>query len=607
MTYAHRMPFGAEILDKRQVRFRLWALKADEVSVELPSNTFPMSRLDKGWFELITSEVRPGTPYQFRIDQGCSVPDPASRYQPLGVHGPSEVVDPRAFAWKHTDWRGRPWEEAVLYELHVGTFSREGTFAGAERKLDYLAKLGITAIQLMPISSFAGKRNWGYDGVLPYAPTTCYGRPEDLKHFIDTAHSKNLMVFLDVVYNHFGPEGNYLHLYSPQYFTDRHRTPWGQAINFDGPESRPVRDYFIHNALYWIEEYRVDGLRFDAVHAIYDESRPDFLTELAETVRKTTGQDRPIHLVLENNQNAAHYLSGNPRNAPHCYTAQWNDDIHHAAHVLLTDESDGYYGDYSGEPATHMGRCLAEGYSFQGQKSAYRRGRARGEPSRDLPASCFVSFLQNHDQVGNRAFGERITSLADSSKIKVALAVLLLAPPPPMLFMGEEFGASTPFQFFCEFDAELASKVREGRRSEFARFAEFGSPEAQTRIPDPNSEDTFLRSKLDWACLESPSHAAWLRLYQDLLACRRREIVPRLKDIQTGRAEFAVLGSKAISVVWPLLGGSNLILLANFGDQKARMPKVSESLVLYTTADDCSSSLQKRKMPPLSVVWLIKP
>jgi len=607
MNYAHNMPFGSEILNDSKVRFRLWAPKASEVSLVLLAQSLPMSRLDDGWFECITGDAGPGTRYQFEIDRLHRVPDPASRFQPLGVHGPSEVVDPRAFAWSNTSWCGRPWEEAVFYELHVGAFSPEGTFAGAQQKLDHLIHLGITAVELMPVSSFPGTRNWGYDGVSPYAPAACYGQPQDLKHFIDSAHSKSLMVFLDVVYNHFGPEGNYLHLYSPQFFTQRYRTPWGEAINFDGPGSRRVRDYFIHNALYWLVEYRFDGLRIDAVHAICDSSRPDFITELAETVWKTTGQDRSIHLVLENANNAARYLGGPTPEQPGRVTAQWNDDIHHASHVLLTGESDGYYGDYSDQPATHLARCLAEGYSFQGQASPYRKGAARGEPSRNLPLSCFVSFLQNHDQVGNRAFGERITSLADAGKIRVALAVLLLAPSPPLLFMGEEFAANTPFLFFCEFGPDLADKVREGRRAEFSQFGQFGSPEARTAIPDPNHEDTFLRSKLDWASFELGPHASWLGLYVALLGFRQREIVPRVRNLLPGKAHFALLGSRSLSVVWPLAGGDELVMLANFGGDKVDIPQFSRGRLLYATADEGAALLEKKVLPALSAIWFLRP
>jgi maltooligosyltrehalose trehalohydrolase len=606
MSYAHKMPFGAEVLKGGGVKFRLWAPKVAAVSVDLSSKKFPMNRLDDGWFELVTNEAVTGTHYRFAIEQDRGVPDPASRFQPLGVHGPSEVIDPRSYEWKQMNWRGRPWEDAVLYELHVGTFSPEGTFAGAEQKLDYLVQLGVTAVELMPVSSFPGTRNWGYDGVLPYAPTANYGRPEDLKRLIDAAHSKNLMVFLDVVYNHFGPEGNYLHLYAPQIFTERHHTPWGQAINFDGADSRTVREYFIHNALYWLEEYRIDGLRFDAVHAIYDHSNPDFLTELAETVHKTIGHERHVHLVLENDNNAAHYLDGNAGNQAHLYTAQWNDDFHHAEHVLLTGESDGYYKDYSDDPLKHLGRCLAEGYAFQGEVSPYRDSRKRGESSRDLPLSCFVSFVQNHDQVGNRAFGERITGLADARKLKVALAVWLLAPSPPLLFMGEEFGASTPFLFFCDFEPELAGKAREGRRAEFSRFAQFRSEEAQATIPDPNSNETFSKSKLDWTSVKEAGHAEWLDFYRDLLECRRTNVAPKLKEIQVGKASYRKLGTSAISVVWPFKDGGKLALLANFGDQRLPVARFPAGSLIYSTAGDRAALRENKSMPPLSVVWFSK-
>jgi maltooligosyltrehalose trehalohydrolase len=606
MIYAHRMPFGAEVLEAGGVRFRLWAPKASVVAVDLSSKKLPTNRLCGGWFELVTNEAVAGSHYQFAIDQGRSVPDPASRFQPLGVHGASEIVDPRSFEWKQKNWRGRPWEETVLYELHVGTFSPEGTYAGAEQKLDYLVELGVTAVELMPVSSFPGTRNWGYDGVLPYAPTANYGRPEDLKHFIDAAHSKNLMVFLDVVYNHFGPEGNYLNLYAPQFFTEGHHTLWGQAINFDGVDSHTVREYFFHNALYWLEEYRIDGLRFDAVHAIYDDSNPNFLTELAEIVRKTIGHERQIHLVLENDNNAAHYLNRNAGKRVRLYTAQWNDDFHHAEHVLLAGESDGYYKDYSDDPMKHLGRCLAEGYAFQGELSLYRDGRKRGESSRELPLSCFVSFLQNHDQVGNRAFGERITSLADRRKLKVALAVWLLAPSPPLLFMGEEFGASTPFLFFCDFEPELAAQAREGRRAEFARFAQFSSEEAQAAIPDPNSKGTFLKSKLDWTSAKEPGHAEWLDCYRGLLECRRIHLVPRIKDIQPGKASYKKLGASAISVVWPFKGSGKLALLANFGDDRLPVTRFPAGSLIHTTAGDRAALRENQSIPPLSAVWFLK-
>lgn len=607
MNGVHGMPFGTELQDGGKVRFRLWAPKARVVSVEVSSQKLPMNRLSGGWFELVTTEAAAGARYQFAIDQGVRVPDPASRFQPSGVHGPSEVVDPAGFRWQHTNWRGRPWEEAILYELHLGTFSPEGTFAGAHDKLDYLADLGVAAIEIMPVSSFPGKRNWGYDGVLPYAPASVYGQPDDLKRLIDSAHSKNLMVFLDVVYNHFGPEGNYLHLYAPQFFTDLHHTPWGQAINFDGPESRTVRDFFIHNALYWLNEYYFDGLRFDAIHAIYSDSNPDFLTELATAVRATIGEERHVHLILENDNNAAHYLRGTSGTRVSLYTAQWNDDFHHAEHVLLTGESDGYYKDYADDPVKHLGRCLVEGFAFQGEASPYRDGSKRGESSRDLPLFRFVSFLQNHDQVGNRAFGERVVGLADLKKLKVALAVFLLAPSPPLLFMGEEFGASSPFLFFCDFEPELSAKVREGRRSEFARFAQFSSADAQRKIPDPSTEQTFLKSKLDWASLGQSTHAEWLKFYRSLLECRRVNIVPRISDIQPGKAKYTKLGTKALSVVWPLKTTGKLSLLANFGEDLAIIKRSPLGSLIFATTDDRSALLETKSIPPLSAAWFLQP
>jgi maltooligosyltrehalose trehalohydrolase len=604
MKRKHEMPFGAECRDNGTVRFRLWAPKASAVILQLgdPERDLSMSRLDEGGFELTTA-ANAGAHYAFKIDDKYLVPDPASRWQPFGVHGASEVIDPLAYDWQDSNWKSRRWDETVIYELHVGTFSPEGTFDGAEAKLEYLADLGVTAVELMPLATFPGERNWGYDGVLSYAPARCYGRPEDLKRLIDSAHAKNLMVFLDVVYNHFGPEGNYLGLYAPQFFTDRHRTPWGQAINFDGPCSRTVRDFFIHNALYWLEEYHFDGLRFDAVHAIVDDSRPDILTELAEAVRTKFDAERHVHLVLENDNNAAHYLCGDAKARPSCYNAQWNDDIHHALHVLVTGEKDGYYSDYAKNPAWHLERCLAEGFSYQGEDSSFRNGAKRGQPSRDLPPTCFVSFLQNHDQVGNRALGERIAELADPEALKSAMAILLLAPSPPLLFMGEEFGATTPFLFFCDFGPELASKVTEGRRAEFARFEQFNSPQAQKQIPDPNSKETFLRSKLDWESLERESHSNWLEFYRNVLKCRRAKIVPLIKDIAPGRATFEILGPDALSVQWPFSKSGSLQLIANFGGTAFALRNRPHGELLYTTVEEHDPAW--KEIPPLAAAWFL--
>jgi len=603
MKRKHVLPFGAELLSRGETRFRLWAPKAASVELQLaPSRgLIPMAERAEGWFE-VEADAPPGTQYRFKINGEHRVPDPASRFQPEGVHGASEVVDPCGFEWEDQAWRAKSWEQAILYELHVGAFSPDGTFAGTQRKLDYLAGLGVTAIELMPLSSFAGNRNWGYDGVLPYAPAQSYGRPEDLKRLVNSAHASGLMVLLDVVYNHFGPDGNYLWLYSPEFFSERHRTPWGQAINFDGDHSRTVRDFFIHNALYWLEEYHFDGLRFDAVHAIQDDSRPDILTELAETVRRNLA-GRQIHLVLENDNNAARYLERDANLRPRWYSAQWNDDIHHAAHVLLTGERDGYYSDYADDPAAQLGRCLTEGFAWQGESSPFRGGAARGEPSRRLPPECFVSFLQNHDQVGNRACGERIASLTSCARLRAAAAVLLLAPSPPLLFMGEEFGATTPFLFFCDCPPDLAEKVREGRREEFRKFEPFRSPEAQKQIPDPNDLDTFLASKLDWNSLERAPHAEWLKTYRELLSIRQHKIVPVLKEIAPGAARYQKPGQNAVFASWEFSSGGGLELFANFGQEPVPAPCQPKGSLIYATPGE--AELYRGQMPAFSAAWFV--
>lgn len=569
------MPFGAELLDGGRTRFRLWAPGARSVELLLPAASFPMSDAGEGWREHV-ADAPAGTRYRYRIDGKLEAPDPASRSNPDDVHGPSAVVDPHAFDWPDAGWRGRPWSEAVIYELHVGAFSPDGTFAGVERRLDYLAGLGVTAIEIMPIADFPGRRNWGYDGVLPYAPDAAYGAPEDLKRLVAAAHARNLMVLLDVVYNHFGPEGNYLHAYAPQFFTDRHRTAWGAAINYDGEHSRAVRDFFLHNALYWLEEYHLDGLRFDAVHAIADDSTPDILTEIAEAVRAGPGRDRHIHLVLENEHNEARRIEYHG-DTPRSYSAQWNDDIHHALHVLLTGQKDGYYVDYADDPAQHLGRALAEGFVYQGDPSRLRKGELRGERSAHLPPAAFVNFLQNHDQVGNRALGERLAALASPQRLRAATAALLLTPAPPMLFMGEEFGAATPFLFFCDFGPELAKAVTEGRRSEFRQFAQFARNEEA--IPDPNHADTFERSKLDWGSLDEPEHAAWLALYKKLLALRRSHIAPRLPGMRGNAGRRTRLANGALLAMWVLGDGSTLELRLNLSDTATRAEAPHGTLV----------------------------
>ena len=428
------------------IRFRLWAPAEKQVSLVLEEGAeIAMQRLDDGFFETFVEGACAGALYRFALSDGTRVPDPASRFQPCDAAGPSEAIDHAAYRWRDENWRGRSWDEAVLYEMHVGAFTPEGTFAAAAGKLDHLADLGVTAIEIMPVGDFPGRWGWGYDGVLPYAPDATYGRPEDFKAFVEAAHERRISVLLDVVYNHFGPEGNFLPRYAPDFLTERHTTPWGGAINFDGANSRPVREFFIQNAEYWIEEFHLDGLRLDAVHAIKDDSRPDVLTELAERIRQRFA--RPIHLVIENEFNDPARLIRRGR-TPLRYTAQWNDDVHHVLHVAATDESSGYYGDY--RETKLIGRALAEGFAYQGEIMPYL-GASRGGPSADLPPTAFVAFIQNHDQIGNRAFGERLNALAPSKVVRALASVYLIGPQTPMLFMGEEWGAEQPFPVLLRF------------------------------------------------------------------------------------------------------------------------------------------------------------
>jgi malto-oligosyltrehalose trehalohydrolase len=604
MKRMHDMPFGCLPLASGGVRFRLWAPGASEVGLRLEDSgtLLAMTRAQAGWWRLDCPQAAVGSRYRFQIDGSLPVPDPASRANPDDVHGASLVTDPLAFDWEDGHWRGRPWEEAVIYELHVGAFTPQGSFAGVEAKLDHLRELGATAIELMPIADFPGRRNWGYDGVLPFAPDSTYGTPEDLKRLVQSAHARGLMVFLDVVYNHFGPEGNYLHAYAPQFFTDRHHTPWGAAINFDGEDSRTVRDFFIHNALYWLEEFHIDGLRLDAVHAIADDSEPDILTELAATVRNRLGGSREVHLVLENDANDARYL-GTRASAGGRYDAQWNDDLHHCWHVLLSGERDGYYADYAQAPLAMLGRCLAEGFAYQGEPSAYRGGRPRGTESRGLRPSAFVAFLQNHDQVGNRAFGERISRLAPPQRVRAALSVLLLAPQPPLLFMGEEWGAREPFPFFCDFEPELAGKVTEGRRGEFARFDRFRDATARLLIPDPGAAATFDAAHLDWNSQRNPEHAEWLALSRALLAVRAREIAPRLRGASTGTCSASADG--LLAVHWELGDGSRLHVTANLQDAPRTRVELPVGRLLYATSENLGNALTGSALPAWAVVWTL--
>jgi malto-oligosyltrehalose trehalohydrolase len=568
VTRSHGMPFGAQFADGR-TRFRLWAPAHRVVRLKLEGRDelLEMSPVGAGVHELITPLATAGSTYRYVLSDGTAIADPASRHQPSDANGPSEVIDPASYRWRDAEWHGRPWSSAVIYELHVGAFTPEGSFKAAIDKLAHLADLGITMIEVMPIADFPGERNWGYDGVLLFAPDSSYGRPDDLKEFIEAAHGLGLAVILDVVYNHFGPDGNVLPACSPAIFTDRHHTPWGAAVNFDGEGSRSVRELVIHNALYWIEEFHFDGLRLDAVHAIIDDSPEHVLVELARRVR-ASAPEREIHLLIENEENDPDLINATGGVAPKRYDAQWNDDVHHVLHVAATGESNGYYEDYLGD-TWKLTRALAEGFAFQGEVMAFR-GTARGKPSAHLHPTAFVAFIQNHDQVGNRAFGERIGALASPERLRAISAIHLLLPQIPLIFMGEEWGADQPFLFFADFHGELAHALRAGRRQEFARFPEFADQTTRERIPDPLAHETFLASKLDWRQLERGHHALQLDRYRRLLQVRYTEIVPLL-DSMCGAGRYRVLKAGGVVVEWTAKD-SVLQLIANLSDSPMRGP-----------------------------------
>jgi maltooligosyltrehalose trehalohydrolase len=575
-----RLPFGANLIEPDQTRFRIWAPAQRTVLVAIEERApLAMTRGDEGWFEA-EADCGAGAHYRYVLQDGTRLPDPASRAQSGDVHDDSVVVDPASYRWRRRDWRGRPWHEAAFYELHVGML---GGFNGVARELPRLADLGITAIELMPIADFPGTRNWGYDGVLPFAPERSYGSPDELKALVDAAHDHDLMIFLDVVYNHFGPDGNYLHAYAPEMFREDLTTPWGQAINF---RHREVRRYFTNNVLYWLIEYRFDGLRFDAVHAI---SEPDWLDEMAAEVRGTIESTRQIHLVLENDDNTARHLA-------HDFDAQWNDDGHHVLHVLLTGEREGYYADYGDAPAARLARCLKEGFIYQGEPSRYRNGKPRGTNSSDLPPTAFVLFLQNHDQIGNRAFGERLTALANPAALEAAIALQLLCPQIPLIFMGEELASVSPFLFFTDHNPDLAKAVREGRRREFANFSKFFDPEHLAKISDPNAVDTFQRSK-------PTAHPAYAgkreRLYRQLLALRHTEIVPRLDGAHA--LDASAVGPAAVLARWRMGDGSLLILASNLGATLAPIPKQKDRL-LFASSETAEPAAQSGMLEPYSTI-----
>jgi maltooligosyltrehalose trehalohydrolase len=602
--HAHCLPFGAQLLGaasaKPRTRFRLWAPSCAKVRVVIENGaaqgTHDMGATGNGWFET-EAECGAGTLYRYKLDGALLVPDPASRFQPQDVHGPSEVIDPRAYTWQHTHWCGRPWEETVLYELHVGAL---GGYAGVMKRLPAIAALGVTAIELMPLNDFPGERNWGYDGVLPYAPDSAYGRPEDLKALIDAAHSHGLAVFLDVVYNHFGPDGNYLHQYAKPFFREGTHTPWGPAIDFERSE---VSDFFCDNALYWLNEYRFDGLRLDAVHAIDNDT---WLRTFADHVRAHVQHGRHVHLVLENERNTASLLDTH-------FTAQWNDDAHNTLHVLLTGEHEGYYAAYADQPVQRLARILGSGFGYQGDPSPIHDNRPRGEPSGHLRPTSFVMFLQNHDQIGNRAMGERLRTLTADDALLATTGLLLLSPQIPLLFMDEEYGSKQPFLFFTDYTGDLANAVREGRRKEFARFSAFADEKRRALIPDPNDPQTLAKSSPPTErhndTPEEKAALEWMHFYKSALAVRAKLIAPRLSHAkQRGAAVLKTAdGSVANALVarWKLDDGETLSIALNLGKDAAKLADKPAGKVIFETPPRVRDRADQGELPSNAfIAWL---
>jgi maltooligosyltrehalose trehalohydrolase len=564
-----RLPIGAEVLPHdRGVALRVWAPRRRRVSVVLQEQDsraeFELAREDNGYHSGTFAEARAGSLYRFRLDDDESLyPDPTSRFQPDGPHGPSEVIDPQTFHWTDGGWRGLPPDGQVIYEMHIGTFTREGTWEAATRRLPELADLGVTCLEVMPVAEFAGKFGWGYDGVDLFAPTRLYGRPNEFRRFVDRAHALGLGVILDVVYNHLGPDGNYLTQFSDGYFSERHHTGWGEGLNFDdGPASTSVREYIVANAQHWIEEYHLDGFRFDATDAIVDDSSEHILATIARTARQAAG-DRRIILIGENEQQQTR-LVRSPRVGGYGLTALWNDDFHHSAMVVLSGHSEAYYHDHLGLPQEFIS-AAKWGYLFQGQRYSWQRKR-RGTPALDLPPHAFVNFIQNHDQIANAALPQRAHEITSPAQLRAMTALLLLMPQTPLLFQGQEFAASTSFYYFADHNEDLAKLIREGRAKELSQFPSAATPEMIAQLRPPDDPQTFEMSKLRWEERDDPRHARILQMHKDLLRLRRTE--PYLWRVRRrGDIDGAVVGPNAF--VLRIFAGDNgaddRLLCINFG------------------------------------------
>ena len=564
----------------------VWAPRAERVDLVIGDQRLPMDGPDeRGWFRSL-AVVEPGRSYGFSLDGGPTRPDPRSPWQPDGVDGRSRAVDHAAFAWTDADWRGRPLTgQSVIYELHVGTFSPEGTFEGAIDRLDHLVELGIDVVELLPVNQFPGRWGWGYDGVDLFAPHDPYGGPDGLKRLVDSAHAKGLAVVIDVVYNHLGPAGNYLREFGP-YFTDRYTTPWGEAVNFDGPGSDEVRDFVIGNALMWLRDYHADGLRLDAVHAILDTSAVHVLEEMASRVAALAEEiGRPLFLVAESDLNDPRLVRPAVAGG-YGLDAQWSDDFHHALHAVVTGERAGYYEDFGS--IGQLAKALRQAFVHDGEYSPFRQ-RRHGRPPAGLPATSFLAYLQNHDQVGNRATGERSSMLVETGLLKVAAALVLLGPSVPMLFAGDEWGASTPFLYFTDHqDPELGRLVSEGRRREFAAFGW-----APDDVPDPQSPKTFEQSRLDWNEVGTGVHQELFDWHRRLIALRRSE-----PALSSGRFDDVNVRFDE-DERWLVLERGELSIVCNFAAGPRHIPGLEGDLVLASDAGDPVDLL-----PPASVTVL---
>jgi maltooligosyltrehalose trehalohydrolase len=554
-----RLPVGAEIVSQSETDFRVWApsRRRVEVVVEKSGKAIVLESDGAGYFAG-RGVVGPGTLYRFRLDDGArAFSDPASRFQPDGPHGPSQVIDPGSFAWTDHAWPGVGLAGQVIYEMHIGTFTQEGTWESAGRRLPDLARLGITVLELMPVAEFPGRFGWGYDGVNLFAPTHLYGKPDSFRSFVNQAHALGLGVILDVVYNHFGPDGNYLKEFSAAYFTDRYKNEWGEAINFDGPDAEPVRAFFLANAAYWIEEFHLDGLRLDATQQIFDDSSDHIIAALGRQVR-AAARGRKTLIIAENETQQARQVRG-AEHGGYGLDALWNDDFHHSAKVALTGHNEAYYSDYLGSPQELIS-TVKWGLLYQGQRSSWQKKR-RGSPALDLPPAHFVTFLDNHDQIANSGLGERIHRLTSPGRYKAMTALLLLAPATPMLFQGQEFAASAPFLFFADHNPQLAKLVRQGRREFLSQFPTLALPQAQAGLAVPDDPRTFERCRLDWD--ERERHATTVALHYDLLKLRREDAVFRAQRLRG--VDGAALTPQAFVLRYFADNGADRLLIVNVG------------------------------------------